>query len=104
MQTLEDERSDSIEIDEELSIYFDSITRDFSVNMTFTFPNTFKAKEGQSSVIYGDVEKKETPTTAIIEEKDKPRCSPSPKAESEKFPTQELEKKIEIVEHEEYGY
>ena len=48
IQTSEGEKSDSIETDDELSIQFGNIPRDFSVNMKFTLPGTFKAKEGQS--------------------------------------------------------
>ena len=46
MQTLEDERSDSIDTYDEFLIQFVNILRDFSVNMTFTLPGTSKAKEG----------------------------------------------------------
>ena len=71
--------------------------------MTFILPATFKAKEGQSSIMYRDVEENETPMALIIEGKDEPRRSPYPKSESEKLPTEWLEKKIEIIEHSECG-
>ena len=46
MQILDNEKLDSIETDEELSIQFSGIPRDFSMNMAFTLLIMFKVKEG----------------------------------------------------------
>ena len=61
MQISNDDRSDSIVTYDELLIQFGSISKDFLVNMTFTLPATFRAKELQSPAIKGDVEEKEAP-------------------------------------------
>ena len=102
IQTSEDERSNSIETDDELMIQFSSVSRDFSLNMTFRLPATFKAKEGQSSIMCRDVEEKEIPTTVIIKVKDEIRPMPSPKLKSEKSTNKGMEKKTKIVGHSEY--
>ena len=103
MHTLKDERSDSIETNDELPIQFDNILRDFSVNMTFTLPSNFKAKKVQSLVMHRDVEGNEGPMVVIVEEKDEPRGTPSLKPELGKFPIESLEKKTKIMEHSKYG-
>ena len=72
MQTSDEERSNSVEIDEELPIQLDSISN-FLMNMAFTLLATFKAREGQSPSIDGDVEEKEAPTAKIVGEKDEPK-------------------------------
>ena len=46
MQTSNDDRSNTIETDDELSIQFGSILKEFLMNIAFTLLATFKAKEG----------------------------------------------------------
>ena len=103
MQTSEEERSNSIETDEDLPIQFSNIPRDFSVNMTCILLETFKAKEGKSSVIKGDVEEKEIPMAVIIDKRDGPKGLLSPKFELEVFLIEELDKKTKRLECSEYG-
>ena len=76
MQTLKDNGLDSIEIDDVPPIQFDSFPKDFLVNMVFTLPMTFMAKEGQSLVMYGDVKEKMTLEVVMLE-KDKLVSPPS---------------------------
>ena len=70
IQILDDERSNSIETNEEFPIQFGSIPREFSVNMAFTLPVMFKANEGQSPVIKGDVKENDAPMAEIVDKKD----------------------------------
>ena len=49
-----------------------------------------------------DVKEKKTPIAVIIEEKDEPICTPSPKLKSRKFSIKEMEMKTEIMEHSVY--
>ena len=71
MQTSDVERSDSVETDEEL-FQFDNIPRDFLMNIAFTLPATFKAKEGQPPVIKGDVKENDVPMAEIVDKIDDP--------------------------------
>ena len=101
IQTLEDERSNPIETDDETLIQLSSVPRDFSINMALILPTTFMVNEGQSLVMCGDVEEKETPTGVMIE-KDEPSRTPSPKLELDKYLNEVIEKKTEMVEHSNY--
>ena len=103
MQTSDNERSDSIEIDEELSIQFGSIPRDFLVNTTFILITTFKAKERQSPVIKGDVKQNDTPMAEMIDKKDEPEGLSSTKTKLKEFPVECLNKETDSIECSENG-
>ena len=59
MQILDDDRSNSIETNDKLPIQFESIPKDFLVNMAFTLPVMFRTKKGQSLVITGDIKEED---------------------------------------------
>ena len=67
MQTSDEGRSDLMETDDELPIQLGSIPpSNFSMNMAFTLPATFRAKEGKSPVIKGDIEDVDMPTAKFV--------------------------------------
>ena len=65
----ENEESDLVEIEDEMSIQFGTLPpSNLSVNMAFTLPATFKAKEGQPPTFKGDVEEDEAASASMVVE------------------------------------
>ena len=95
MQTSDDDRSNSMETDDELPIRFGSIPKDFSVNMAFMLPATFKANEGQSPIIKGDVEESDEPMAEIVDKKIKPKGLSNVKTKAEELPFDNLRRETD---------
>ena len=62
------------------------VPEDFSVNIAFTLQVTFKAKEGQPSVIKGDIEEEEALMTKIISQQEESKRASNVETKLEEFP------------------
>ena len=91
MPVSKNEKSDSMETEDEVPIQFGTLSpSNFSVNMAFTLPATFRAKEGQTPTIKGDIEEGNSPSASMVVEGNRSKEPSNIEAKLEEFPIDQM--------------